>query len=148
MHERRLRLYNTVTGESFDDVYWSEGRGLVEALARIDWLLRDPFADRCKPIDLELLHRLSTLQRASGRVGPFEVLSGYRSPETNRRLVTEGAARQSQHLFGRAVDLRLPGVRPRDLYRLALSLGSGGTGYYPRRGFVHLDTGPKRHWVA
>lgn len=148
MQDHRLRLYNCLTGESFDDVYWSEGRGLPEALARIDWLLRDPFADRCTSIDLDLLHRLSALQRASGRAEPLEVLSAYRSEETNRRLLSEGASRQSQHLFGRAVDFRLPGARLRDLYKLALTLGSGGTGYYPRRGFVHLDTGPDRRWVA
>lgn len=148
VHERRLRLYNCQTGEFFDDVYWAEGGGVAEALARIDWVLRDPANDRCVSMDMDLLHRLSAFQQASESTEPLEILSGFRSKETNRRLISRGASRHSQHLLGRAVDLRLTGTRPRDLYRLALSMGRGGTGYYPKQGFVHLDSGPDRNWTA
>ena len=32
------------------------------------------------------------------------------------------------------------------LHRAALALKAGGVGYYPSPGFVHLDSGPVRHW--
>ena len=49
-------------------------------------------------------------------------------------------------MTGRAIDIRLPGVRPSELYQAALTMKAGGVGYYPRSGFVHLDTGPVRTW--
>ena len=47
---------------------------------------------------------------------------------------------------GRAIDLRIPGVSHKELHREALELRSGGVGYYPESGFVHLDTGRVRRW--
>lgn len=148
--QRRLRLHNTVTGESFDDLYWDGGRPVPDALARIDWLLRDHHCDRCARMDLELLHRLSLLQARLRTRGPLEVLSGYRTEETNRRLVASGigASPRSLHLEARAVDIRAPGVPARTLYRVALASGPGGVGGYLRRRFVHLDTGPERRWLG
>lgn len=148
--QRRLRLHNAVTGESFDDLYWEGGRPVPEALARIDWLLRDHHCDRCARMDVALLHRLSDLQARLRVRGPFEVLSGYRTEETNRRLVDAGigAAPRSFHVEARAVDIRAPGVAARTLYRAALATGQGGVGGYLRRRFVHLDTGPQRRWLG
>ena len=146
--ERVVRLYNCQTGEGFDGVYWAEGRPVAEALARIDWVLRDHRNDDCRRIDLALLHRLSAMQERLGSDRPFEVLSAFRSLETNRRLIAQGASVTSLHLEGRAVDLRLPGRRATDLYKCALSFGNGGAGCYPGRGFVHVDTGPTRRWVG
>ena len=144
--ERTLRLYNRLTGESFEGVYWAEGRPVAEALARIDWILRDHRTDACRRIDLALLNRLWEMQETLDSRHPFEVLSAFRSQETNRRV--EGAARDSYHLEGRAVDLRLQGWRAVDLYRCALSTGDGGAGCYAKRNFIHVDTGPTRRWVG
>lgn len=148
--QRRLRLHNTVTGESFDDLYWEGGRPVPEALARIDWLLRDHHCDSSARMDLALLHRLSDLQARLRTRAPFEVLSGYRTEETNRRLVAAGmgASPRSFHMEARAVDIRAPGVAARTLYRAALATGQGGVGGYLRRRFVHLDTGPQRRWLG
>ncbi|MBU2039081.1 MAG: DUF882 domain-containing protein, partial [Gammaproteobacteria bacterium] len=30
----------------------------------------------------------------------------------------------------------------------ALAMGNGGVGYYPKSGFIHIDTGRTRHWTA
>lgn len=144
--ERTLRIYNCLTGESFDGVYWAEGRPIVEAMARIDWVLRDHRSDDCHRIDPALLNRLSEMQEKLDSRHPFEVLSAFRSKETNRRV--KGAATGSLHLQGRAVDLRLQGRRAVDLYRCALSFGDGGAGCYAKRNFVHVDTGPTRRWVG
>lgn len=143
--ERALHLHVCLTGESFAGVFWAAGRPLSEAMARLEWLLRDPHRDRCRPIDLALLHRLSAMQERLDSDRPFEVLSGFRTPETNRHLLSQGAVPDSMHLVGRAVDLRMPGRRTADIYRCALDF-AGGSGFYGRRGFVHVDSGPTRRW--
>ena len=55
-------------------------------------------------------------------------------------------AKKSFHMQGKAIDVALPG---RDLAKLnsaALAMKAGGVGYYPRSGFIHVDTGPVRSW--
>ena len=49
-------------------------------------------------------------------------------------------------MTGKAIDVAIPGVQIRALRKVALSLKRGGVGYYPRSGFVHLDTGRVRRW--
>jgi uncharacterized protein YcbK (DUF882 family) len=73
------------------------------------------------------------------------VHSGYRSPATNRR--TEGAARDSKHVVGKAADISVPGLSNVKLAGMSQSLGMGGTGFYVGRGFVHVDTGDERLWI-
>jgi uncharacterized protein YcbK (DUF882 family) len=148
--ERALHLVHRVTGEAFRDVYFADGRYLPEARARIDGLLRDWRSGATAPIDPALLDALHALAGRLGRDRPVEILSGYRTPETNLLLREEGfrPARSSLHMEGRAVDLRIPGVPLGKLRRAALALGAGGVGYYPRSGFVHLDTGEVRRWIG
>jgi uncharacterized protein YcbK (DUF882 family) len=147
--ERALSFYNIHTGESCQGVYWARGRYEPAALKAINRILRDHRTGQIKAIDpklLDLLHRLT------GRLGckqpMFNIISGYRSPETNAMLRREGhgVARNSFHLAGRAVDIELPGCDLGTLHRVALALQGGGVGYYPESGFVHLDTGPVREW--
>jgi uncharacterized protein YcbK (DUF882 family) len=85
---------------------------------------------------------------ATGFHGTVEVLSAFRSPETNAWLasVSRGVARDSQHMNGNAMDIRFPGVPVFKIRQAARSLQMGGVGFYPRSGFVHLDTGPLRYW--
>jgi uncharacterized protein YcbK (DUF882 family) len=88
------------------------------------------------------------LQRRLDTRLPFEVLSGYRSPETNRalRLESRGVAKNSLHTKGMAVDIRVQDRDLRQVWRAASSLQAGGVGYYPRAGFIHLDVGEVRSW--
>jgi uncharacterized protein YcbK (DUF882 family) len=78
----------------------------------------------------------------------YEVISGYRSPATNARLHAAGhcVAEHSQHMEGRALDVRLKDCPLSRLYELALAAQRGGVGYYPRSNFVHIDTGRVRTW--
>jgi uncharacterized protein YcbK (DUF882 family) len=62
------------------------------------------------------------------------------------RRTRGGQAKNSLHLRGKAVDVRLPGVPLARLRDAGLALGRGGVGYYPSSDFVHLDTGPARRW--
>ena len=146
--ERALSFYNVHTGESLRRVYWAGGRYVDGALAEIDHLLRDFRTGEIKPIDrdlLDLLHRVNAILETEQ---PFTVISGYRSPETNAMLAgrNRGVARNSYHVHGMAIDLRVPERATADIRRVALDLAGGGVGYYPKSDFVHLDTGPVRRW--
>ncbi len=122
-----------------------------DALKQIDHILRDFRANEIKPIDpvlLDLLHELGgTLETDQ----PFHIISGYRSPHTNTLLrerggATTGVASRSLHMVGKAIDIRVPGVKLDHLRGAARSLKLGGVGYYPSSNFVHLDTGRVRYW--
>ena len=145
---RRVSLHNLNTAESLDAVYWANDYYIPQSLKQIDWVLRDFHVNATHAIDPRLLDLLATLQQRLNSAEPFEVTSGYRSPKTNARLVAlnEGAAAQSLHMRGMAIDVFLRGRSLGDLHSAALALGTGGVGYYPSHGFVHLDVGPVRRW--
>ncbi len=146
--EKTLSLYNTRTGEAWNRVYWCEGDYVPEALEEINHLFRDHRTNEVKVIDPRLLDLLYDLNEKLGSRRPFHVVSAYRSPETNAilRRRSRRIARNSLHIEGMAVDIRLPDRNMRQLAKAAVSLQSGGVGYYPRRQFVHVDTGKVRRW--
>ena len=81
----------------------------------------------------------------------FDLISGYRSPGTNAMLRANGGehtgvASKSQHMLGKATDIRMPGVELARVRAAALSMRAGGVGFYPKDGFVHVDTGRVRTW--
>ena len=147
--ERRLSLYNLHTGESLSTTYWVDGIYVDDEMAAINRLMRDHRSGEVSPIDRKLLDRLYTLQQQLGSEGPFQVISGYRSPATNAKLQkvsNGGVAKRSLHMQGRAIDIRLPGVELKHLRQAALKQKAGGVGIYERSNFVHLDTGRTRFW--
>jgi uncharacterized protein YcbK (DUF882 family) len=146
---RALAFDNLHTGERLKTVYWERGRYLPEAMRQIDWLLRDFRADETHAIDHRLLDLLTALHARLETHEPFAVISGYRSPATNAMLAatTDGVAQNSFHLKGMAIDVRVPGRQLGHLRAAALSLKRGGVGYYPHSDFIHVDTGPIRHWT-
>jgi uncharacterized protein YcbK (DUF882 family) len=93
---------------------------------------------------LDLLCAIQAWVGAYGYNAPIEILSGYRSPYTNAH--TEGAARNSMHMYGRAADIVLPGLPVEYLGRLAQRYSAGGVGFYQGSGFIHVDTGRIRTW--
>ncbi|HJS56806.1 MAG TPA: YcbK family protein [Vicinamibacteria bacterium] len=145
---RSLAFYNLHTGESLRVDYWSEGTYTAGALHDIDHILRDYRTGGVKEIDIRLLDLLHRLTGTLGSSEPYQVISGYRSAATNAslRAGSDGVARHSLHVDGRAIDVRLPGVRLEDLHRAALAQRGGGVGYYPSSAFVHVDTGRVRAW--
>ena len=144
----RAAFVNTHTGERVDVVYREGSLLLDDALREIDRVLRDHRSDEVHPIDRALLDTLDRLRGLLDTRQPFHVISGYRSPSTNAKLAaaSSGVARNSMHLQGRAIDIRLPGRELADVRRAALSMQAGGVGYYPSSQFVHLDTGRVRTW--
>ncbi len=146
--ERALALYNTHTGEALRTVYWAQGQYLAEALHDVNHILRDHRTNEVRPIEPQLLDLLHTLHYNLDSQQPFEIISGYRSAASNAMLAasSDGVARKSLHLHGKAVDIRLPGRALHDLHQAAVALGTGGVGYYSRSNFVHVDTGRVRYW--
>lgn len=146
--DRELSFYNIHTREKLCATFWSDGNYLDDALDEISWILRDHRADIASPVDPKLLDLLYQLQSNIEHQGEFHVISGYRCPATNDMLArrSSGVAKHSYHMLGQAIDVRVPGFETCQLREAALSLKRGGVGYYSRSDFVHLDTGPVRHW--
>ena len=145
---RNLAFVHTHTGESLATVYFEGGAYVPKALESINVLLRDYRTGTVYPIEPQLLDRLYTLQAALGNHAAFQVICGYRSPQTNTMLRerSSGVAEHSLHMQGRAIDIRLPGVETAQLALLARRTLAGGVGYYKVSDFVHLDTGAVRNW--
>ncbi len=101
-------------------------------------------------MDPALLDVIYDVRESLGSKGTYQIISAYRSPETNEMLrnrsASSGVARKSQHVLGKAIDVRLEGVRTADLRDAAIRLQRGGVGYYEKSDFVHMDTGRVRRW--
>jgi len=146
--ERELSFFNLHTEEKLLIPYCPARRCPPSVLSKVNYLLRDHRAEKVHPIDpalLDILHAISVL---SGSRGTFQVISGYRAPETNTMLhqTTSGVASQSLHTEGKAIDVQLSDVNTQDMRQIAAGLRLGGVGYYPESDFVHLDTGAVRTW--
>jgi uncharacterized protein YcbK (DUF882 family) len=145
---KTLALQNTTTGDSLSVTYFEKGRYLPDALDEINYIYRDHLTDEVHPVDVALLDQLHDLQSTLGVKRQIHVICGYRSPFTNAHLRrnSRGVARNSLHMQGRAIDIRIAGVESRNIRDAALSMARGGVGYYPGSNFVHLDTGDFRTW--
>jgi len=144
---RRLRLANARTGETFDGTY-RDDQGPIEAV--IDELcifLRDHHSGQKTQIDVGVIDFLADVLDAVGET-KASILSAYRTAETNAMLArtTFGVAENSQHILGRALDIRLES-RLSDAMTKARAMRRGGVGWYPHSGFIHIDTGPIRNWT-
>jgi uncharacterized protein YcbK (DUF882 family) len=146
---RLLALRRPVTGEAVAEVYWENGQLVPAGLQRLNHILRDVHANEVREMDQNLLDILTGIQgwfRAYGQNRWIEINSGYRTARTNEH--TEGAAKNSQHLIGKAADIRIEGVPSDYLFRLGQYLQGGGVGWYPNANFVHVDTGRVRTWLG
>jgi len=147
---RTLSFYNLHTGESLKTTYCVDGTCVPGALDEINTILRDFRTGEKHEIDTRLLDLLSTIYGKAETNKPFQVISGYRSPKTNKMLRqnSSGVARRSLHMVGEAIDIRIPGRDLSWLRQTALGLKRGGVGYYPASNFVHVDVGRVRQWAG
>jgi uncharacterized protein YcbK (DUF882 family) len=145
---RSLSFRHTHTGETLSVIYWQDGKYDTDALQRINHFLRDFRTGDAASMDPELLDLLHTVYGLTGSAGQYEIISAYRSPKTNEMLRSRsgGVAKKSQHLLGKAIDVRLTDVPIEAIRKVAFDLGVGGIGFYSRSNFVHLDTGRFRTW--
>ena len=148
--ERQLSLYHTHTGERLDVVYFRNGAYIPSALEEINHFLFDFRTGDKAEMDPELLDLIYDVRTALGSDSTYQIVSAYRSPKTNEMLRSRGqntgVAKNSQHLLGKAIDVRLEGVKTSKLRDTALSMRRGGVGFYAASDFVHLDTGRPRSW--
>ena len=148
-HDHLLLLFNTHTGERIDIVYRHGETYIPDALAKLDFFLRDHRTGDVRHFDPRLYDILSDLTAAVGRPGgEIDIVCGYRTSSTNEslRAHTTGVARNSLHIQAQAIDLRMPGIDTLKLREAALALARGGVGYYPHSDFIHLDVGRVRQW--
>jgi uncharacterized protein YcbK (DUF882 family) len=145
---RKLSFKHLHTGERLTTTFWAEGRYRPDAMAELQYLLRDWRNGLEHPIDQQLYDLLYALRHRLDSAEPFEIISAYRSPETNAALRknSNGVAKRSLHMDGMAIDIHLPGRRLDALRDAAWAMQRGGVGYYPKSGFVHVDTGRVRRW--
>lgn len=136
------------TGESFSGVYRVGDQYLPDVFERLNYMLRDFRTGEAFPMDPRVIDVISMVQQGTGKDAPLEILSGYRTPKTNAMLyrISEGVARNSYHMYGQAIDIRMPGYSTKKLSQVARGLRAGGVGYYPKSHFVHVDTGEIRTW--
>lgn len=142
-----LSFFHTHTEECLEILH-TPGQCCSEVQRKINTFLRDFRTGEVHPIDPGLLDMISKIQSNTGSRGTIEVISGYRSPQTNNFLHSKssGVASHSLHLEGRAVDIRITDLPTRQLRESAIALRTGGVGYYAASDFVHLDTGRIRTW--
>ncbi len=145
---RKLSFYHTHTSEELSVTYYVDGQYDVAALRELNHFLRDFRTGDEIEMDPGVFDLLFDIQQNSGSTGVYQVISAYRSPATNEMLRSRsgGVARNSQHLLGKAIDIRLTDLDTAELRDVALALQRGGVGYYGDSDFVHVDTGPVRRW--
>jgi uncharacterized protein YcbK (DUF882 family) len=149
--ERWLELYNTHTRETVNRVFKRGVDHLPDALEAFKKVARDHRNGEMHEMDPRLFDQLSDLARAAQVEPRYEIISGYRSPQSNGKMAAQpgsGVSKKSLHMQGRAMDVRLRNCSCARLRDLALAAKQGGVGYYEKSDFVHIDTGNFRTWVG
>lgn len=153
---------NISSALDFRHVHLDEERAINQAGKHLNHICRDRFDNDQTNISPELFSRVEQVVRYFEAQGwrdiEVELLSCYRSPETNSDFRNEGrqVARKSQHMLGQAMDIALNGIKdgarinvpPHDIFRVACAItknkGYGGVGYYRAEEFVHMDVRPNK----
>src|SRR5438874_10379586 len=144
---RRLRLVNAHTGETFEGSYRNDKGPIDRVIDELCVFLRDHHSGEKTQIDVGVIDFLADVLDAVGETRAT-ILSAYRTAETNAMLArtTFGVAENSQHIYGRALDIRFD-TRNEAAVQAARTRQSGGVGWYPHSGFFHIDSGPVRNWT-
>jgi uncharacterized protein YcbK (DUF882 family) len=95
-------------------------------------------------IDSELVAVLQKIRSHFGQA--VTITSAYRTPTHNKDV---GGTTYSQHLYGRAADIKIKNVTPKKVYDYAESIlkDKGGIGLYST--FTHIDVrSEKSRWIG
>ena len=84
----------------------------------------------------ELIEKLQKLRELLGK--SITVVSGYRNSNYNKKI---GGATRSQHLYGKAADIKIKDLIVGNIAKAAEAVGFNGIGIYTHNGnnFVHVD---------
>ncbi|MBV9289906.1 MAG: DUF882 domain-containing protein [Hyphomicrobiales bacterium] len=147
---RTIVLSNAHTSESGSFTYMVNGVYDQSALDQLNWFLRDWRLNEATKMDPRLFDIVWEVYRESGSREPIDVLSGYRSPQTNAMLRRRSrqVAAHSQHMEGKAIDAHFVDVGPARIRDIAMRMQEGGVGFYPTgvTPWVHIDSGSIRYW--
>lgn len=147
---RTLTVYHVHTRETTTATFRVNGNYDRAALEKLNWALRDWRRDEPTKIDPRLFDVAWEVHREVDASQPIQILSAFRSPETNAMLRrrSRAVAEYSQHMLGKAMDVHLTDVPMSRVREVAMRLQRGGVGYYPTSGtpFVHMDVGNVRYW--
>lgn len=143
---RRLKLINAHTGERFNGPYRDAAGPIQAAMEDLSSFLRDFHSGETIAYDVAVVDFLADVMAAVD-AREATVLSAYRTRTTNEMLArtTFGVADNSQHIYGKALDIYLP-ARLDVAMETAREMRRGGVGWYPNSHFIHLDSGPVRNW--
>ncbi|QKV20749.1 DUF882 domain-containing protein [Oricola thermophila] len=147
---RTLKLYYIHTKERAEITFKKDGKYIKSGLDKLNRFLRDWRRNEPTKMDPQLFDIVWEAYQMVGAKDYIHVVSAYRSPATNEMLrrTRGGQAQKSQHMYGKALDFYIPGVKLSKLREVGFKLQGGGVGYYPKSGspFVHFDTGNVRAW--
>jgi len=148
--EKVLKLHSTHQNKDFTAQFYEKYSYKISGAFEISKAFMDTRAKEMIRIDVELINLLYEINMHIGMEKRFNIISGYRSEHTNNwlrhRMGGNNVAKNSFHMKGQAVDINVPGVSLSKLRNIALGLKRGGVGYYPSKGFIHIDVGPVRSW--
>jgi uncharacterized protein YcbK (DUF882 family) len=147
---RTVTFSNSHTNESGSFTYMVNGVYDSGTLDKLNWFLRDWRLNEPTKMDPHLFDIIWEVYRESGSGQPIDVLSAYRSPQTNAMLRRRSrqVAEHSQHMEGRAIDAHFVDVGTGRIRDIAMRMQSGGVGFYPTGStpWVHIDSGSVRYW--
>jgi uncharacterized protein YcbK (DUF882 family) len=147
---RTINLSDGHTNEAGSFTYMVNGVYDSTVLEKLNWFMRDWRHNEKTSMDPKLFDIVWEVYRESGSAQPVDVLSGYRSPETNAMLRRRSrqVAEHSQHMLGKAMDAHFLDVPTSKIRDIAMRLQAGGVGFYPTGNtpWVHLDAGSVRYW--
>ena len=148
--ERILNLRAVHQHKDYSAEFYEKDSYKISGLFEINKAFMDTRAMEVTRIDIDLINLLYEINLHIGMEKKFHIISGYRSQRTNdwlrHQLGGRNVAKNSFHIQGKAVDINVPGVPLHKLRDIAMGLKRGGVGYYPSKGFIHVDVGPVRSW--
>ncbi len=147
---RTLMFVNEHTKESGSFTFLVNGAYDQVALDKLNWFMRDWRLNEQVKMDPHLFDILWDVYRESGSNQAIDVLSAYRSPQTNAMLRRRSrqVAERSQHMQGKAIDAHFIDIHPGPIRDIAMRMQEGGVGFYPigSTPWVHIDSGTVRYW--
>gem|GEM_PF-2505040 len=147
---RTITLSNQHTNESGSFTFMVNGVYDSATLDKLNYFCRDWRLNEPTKMDPHLFDIIWEVYRESGSTQPIDVLSGYRSPETNAMLRRRSrqVAEHSQHMQGKAIDAHFLDVGTGRIRDIAMRMQAGGVGFYPTGNtpWVHIDSGSVRYW--
>ena len=147
---RTINLSNQHTNESGSFTFMVNGVYDSGTLDKLNYFCRDWRLNEPTKMDPHLFDIIWEVYRESGSSQPIDVLSAYRSPQTNAMLRRRSrqVAEHSQHMQGKAIDAHFLDVSTGRIRDIAMRAQEGGVGFYPTGNtpWVHIDSGSVRYW--